>query len=683
MGKKLSEPMIRTIRTAYETGADAEGRFEVAPGSANPRTVEALKSRGMAELGEVVTVRDYETRKPVRTVTRTYLTADAVALVREMNGETAEESPAVVDRVKAAEAHAATLITDDGERFRPVEHIAPGWQIRQADGSWKTVEKTNVRNGPNCVVRVDFTDGATDDLPTHTEAYSRMHAPADVSPIELEPVMYTRMTGAYGIGWALRVCDDNRASVRDAIARARKRGNDVTVWDNGVIQVNGAGKIHHSYNDAGKPCPVWFLPQRPAAEEPPAAGNECDECGEAIPDTAASMANPHHAQTCSLYEESPAADGHRALMEAGHAQLGALAKKWSAAVDAATAPAADKGMPSGAHRITNTGESIEGGTAYAFTCSRCDQRATLVGFDSLKCTPTAERDHARERADGLLSDVTFEGATAYALTSPDRFSGEPSTRTVLRGEAREALALWLDAGAPHTWGRGELRVRCFQGDHTIQPVVTAGAVIRTGADVVELSREPWRGGQVCGHQTQYGMGAYSERYCGKRKAPGLVECREHYDDTLSNYGPRALRQAIASGVAVGDPSAPVVLLWEPYEGDVPEEPTEEERAAYAAATGAPAAVEDPATPADAPASASILDVSEHAAGALAEDVTPHRDRLTVRVVRGMDDNVTTEERAFVVGMVACLMRAGARYTRTDESLVLRHDDETVTVSLAA
>jgi hypothetical protein len=108
---------------------------------------------------------------------------------------------------------------------------------------------------------------------------------------------------------------------------------------------------------------------------------------------------------------------------------------------------------------------------------------------------------------------------------------------------------------------------------------------------LELTREPWRGGQICGHQTQYGMGAFSERYCGKRKAPGLIECREHYDETLANHGAGAARRAIVAGVAVGDPSAPLVLLWEPQEGTEPVEPTEEERAMFAAVLADPADVE--------------------------------------------------------------------------------------------
>ncbi|MFD8654963.1 hypothetical protein [Streptomyces mirabilis] len=79
----------------------------------------------------------------------------------------------------------------EDERFRPVERIRPGWQLRQADGAWKTVHKVNEKNGPHCVVRVEFADGATDDLPVNTEAYSRTAAPAEEAEEEVTPTPRT------------------------------------------------------------------------------------------------------------------------------------------------------------------------------------------------------------------------------------------------------------------------------------------------------------------------------------------------------------------------------------------------------------------------------------------------------------------------------------------------------------
>ncbi|MEV7675037.1 hypothetical protein [Streptomyces sp. NPDC088752] len=142
------------------------------------------------------------------------------------------------------------------------------------------------------------------------------------------------------------------------------------------------------------------------------------------------------------------------------------------------------------------------------------------------------------------------------------------------------------------------------------PAVITGHVIRTGANGVMLSREPWRGGQICGHQTTYGMGAYSERYCGKRKALGEVECAEHVEQTREEYGTVRVAPGNAQGLmltrsqwgwsvydgdgglcASADDRTELeslygfALLWEPHNGDKPEEPTEEEHAAYAAAMG--------------------------------------------------------------------------------------------------
>ncbi|MEV7814237.1 hypothetical protein AB0P05_26455 [Streptomyces flaveolus] len=94
-----------------------------------------------------------------------------------------------------------------------------------------------------------------------------------------------------------------------------------------------------------------------------------------------------------------------------------------------------------------------------------------------------------------------------------------------------------------------------------------------------LPREPWRGSQICGHQIAYGM-PWSE-FCPKRKAPGEVECAEHAEDARMQYG----TVRIAPGNATGDPSAPLALLWEPYDGAEPVQPTEDELSRYAAILG--------------------------------------------------------------------------------------------------
>jgi len=206
-------------------------------------------------------------------------------------------------------------------------------------------------------------------------------------------------------------------------------------------------------------------------------------------------------------DTAQAEEGPRTLVEAGHAQLGTLAEKWASAVDSEAggkdrtplhpdvtpAPASsspstrpptaaaepsiapqdttEAGMAVGPHRIVNTGGSIDGAEhgTYAFVCGRCDQRATLADFEygKVKCTEKAEAEWSRERADGLLDDVTFQHTSAYAFTFPDEH-GEPKTHILDRPTAREAVALWLRAGGKHVWHKGEMRVTCFGAEHSVR-----------------------------------------------------------------------------------------------------------------------------------------------------------------------------------------------------------------------
>lgn len=92
-----------------------------------------------------------------------------------------------------------------------------------------------------------------------------------------------------------------------------------------------------------------------------------------------------------------------------------------------------------------------------------------------------------------------------------------------------------------------------------------------------LPKEPFRGGQICGYQIEYGTGR--SVHCGERKADRRYFCPEHHEDVRDTYG----RIRMAPGNARGDFGVAVQLLWEPYEGDAPLEPSADERAAYAAA----------------------------------------------------------------------------------------------------
>lgn len=117
-----------------------------------------------------------------------------------------------------------------------------------------------------------------------------------------------------------------------------------------------------------------------------------------------------------------------------------------------------------------------------------------------------------------------------------------------------------------------------------------------------LPREPWRGGQICGYQTAYGL-PWSI-FCGEMKKPGSPLCEEHDHDLRGGHGgglPRfapgnalGLRLTSCSGgwlvrdeyddlIDASDSRNDLArqygftLLWEPYEeGEEPSLATEEE-----------------------------------------------------------------------------------------------------------
>ncbi|MFJ4902935.1 hypothetical protein [Streptomyces sp. NPDC088727] len=95
----------------------------------------------------------------------------------------------------------------------------------------------------------------------------------------------------------------------------------------------------------------------------------------------------------------------------------------------------------------------------------------------------------------------------------------------------------------------------------------------------------------------------------------------------------------------------------------------------------PVAVSEASTPVLGVASGLVR--GERRAAEDAERLVPQGERLMVRTVRGVSDVSRTEERSFVVGVVASLLRAGGRFTGADGGLIVRCDGETVTVSPVA
>jgi hypothetical protein len=101
-----------------------------------------------------------------------------------------------------------------------------------------------------------------------------------------------------------------------------------------------------------------------------------------------------------------------------------------------------------------------------------------------------------------------------------------------------------------------------------------------------LPREPWRGGQICGFQTN--VGGWSEgqpEYCGNYKKLNSPVCDVHDTELREENGGTLPR--FAEGNALGLAAyrlrtMPYMfeLAWEPFEGDRPVPATEEEVKAW-------------------------------------------------------------------------------------------------------
>ncbi|MGW5931558.1 LPD29 domain-containing protein [Streptomyces anulatus] len=148
-------------------------------------------------------------------------------------------------------------------------------------------------------------------------------------------------------------------------------------------------------------------------------------------------------------------------------------------------PVGRPGVDAGAHRIVNTGDSVEGGTAFAFRCLDCEQRATLADFPALRCTDGAESAHYLNRAHRLLDDVTFREATRFELIDELGHFGDDTgpdgSADLDREQAEVRLSYLLRKGATHSWYRGELRLRLDgRAAGTIKAAPDAPAPVATG-----------------------------------------------------------------------------------------------------------------------------------------------------------------------------------------------------------
>ncbi|MFJ4902942.1 hypothetical protein [Streptomyces sp. NPDC088727] len=225
--------------------------------------------------------------------------------------------------------------------------------------------------------------------------------------------------------------------------------------------------------------------------------------------------------------------------EAGHVQMDRLAQKWSASVDTEIAEierrAADKSQKQEPH-------------GYTWADAREIMARDLKPGDVFVKPGTGN-------AYGVRRDGTMRGVGIAWETPMD---GEAWTVTGRQGNTT--------TNRSHT------------GRELTEEIPKSARVLRVHqapAPAMVFTREPWRGGQYCGHQTAYGMPG--SEFCADRKASGLAMCQQHHDDTADESG----AVHMAPGNALGDPTAPLALLWEPMEGDTPVRPTAGEYATYA------------------------------------------------------------------------------------------------------
>lgn len=92
-----------------------------------------------------------------------------------------------------------------------------------------------------------------------------------------------------------------------------------------------------------------------------------------------------------------------------------------------------------------------------------------------------------------------------------------------------------------------------------------------------LPREPFRGSMICGWQISSGGWSRPMAFCAERKGEDMPLCETHYWEVFAEYG----EVHMAPGNALGAPELAVRLLWEPMDGDVPEEASYEDMARYA------------------------------------------------------------------------------------------------------
>jgi hypothetical protein len=564
--------MITALLNAL-THQGSDGRFQLLTRSSTRR---ALEARGKAESED-----SHDNNG--RPVTRWYLTPAAVTYLRNaleyvLNQRGDERDAVWAQWLNADYRHrdaVAALLVTDADTYKVV--TTEPHSIHQHT---ETLTRDDARERMNNAIhngqRITLHDGA---MTVHTKLGARWTFTAQGHAVKVEQVSYERHTGAHGRGWARRIGTDNPASVRFMIHRANRRGDAVTVEDGGVIRVDNAGRVDPGHDAAGEPCPVWFVPVRPAEE-----GTQ--EAADADRSMAQAEALVSRLRTAEQYahrvthkgRSDDATFSRQVTVEIIAAELrnGARAswvddgsalvlhrdsfstritpsgrdyareaaellgdgarfmRHWRREEDAASIPvdregalniivqalrhgewttgrkdggatlvspsgessywleplpeeeppaAEERGMVHGPHRIVNTGEDIEhtagDGGKYgicAFECTRCHKRAILADFEygRVECTEEAEAEWSRERAEALLADHFFKGATAYEVDVPTDADGGHVVYTHERETTVRFVAALLGLGATHGWFRDGLRLTRGDGAvHKVRPHIPA------------------------------------------------------------------------------------------------------------------------------------------------------------------------------------------------------------------
>lgn len=92
-----------------------------------------------------------------------------------------------------------------------------------------------------------------------------------------------------------------------------------------------------------------------------------------------------------------------------------------------------------------------------------------------------------------------------------------------------------------------------------------------------LPREPYRGGQICGEQLEYGVVPGRSVFCGDHKAHLAYYCVVHAWEVIRDGEDPSL--GMAEGNALGDVRIPAELQWEGEDGK-PQTATPEEIKAW-------------------------------------------------------------------------------------------------------